>query len=204
MTRSMLELARQAGVDRIIATPHVADPAALERVHQNTEPVRALTQALGIRLYLGGEVRVSALLNASDAQLRAYRLGIDGFLLVEFQNDALPLRWEFLICDLVARGVCPIVAHPERYRYIQKDLGVAEQMISYGCELQLDAQSLTGLPLSPERRAARQLLRRGMVSYVASDAHRPEDYRDFERIRKKFADVWPKDGLLARALGAQA
>ena len=42
--------------------------------------------------------------------------------------------------------------------------------------------------------------REGLVDYVASDAHRPGDYDDFERAYRTFRGEWPADNRLKQAL----
>ena len=66
----------------------------------------------------------------------------------------------------------------------------------------MDAGGLLARPLSAERKTARRLLREGMVSYVASDAHRPEHYDTFERAYRTFRGEWPQENRLSAALRA--
>ena len=94
-------------------------------------------------------------------------------------------------CYLTGKGYLPIIAHPERYFYVQKDMGIAREMMDYGCELQVDAGGLLAGPWSAEQKTARKLLERGMASYIASDAHRPEQYTVYGKVFRKFRDEWP-------------
>ena len=76
-------------------------------------------------------------------------------------------------------------------------------MRDLGCELQVDACGLMAPLMSDERRTARRLLREGMASYVASDAHRPGDYDDYERAYRTFRGEWPGNNRLTQALLAK-
>ena len=73
-------------------------------------------------------------------------------------------------------------------------------MLELGCELQLDAGGLMAGLFSAERKIARKMLKEGMVSYIASDAHRPEDYAVFEKAQRTFRDEWPTENRLLEEL----
>lgn len=193
MCAQMLDRAADAGVSAIVCTPHVYRPEDLPRSRKAATEACALARERGIRLYGGCEFNYRVLAKLSLAQLAPYCLAGTRCLLLEFSNDRLPPGWEPMISDMLEAGLLPIIAHPERYAYIHRDLGVAEEMLSLGCELQVDAGGLMAGPFSAERKTARALLSQGMVSYVASDAHRPEHYDTLERARKMFQAEWPEE-----------
>ena len=97
----------------------------------------------------------------------------------------------------------PIIAHPERYTYIQMDIGIAEEMLVYRCELPVDAGGVMAVLFSAERKTARKLLSEGMVSYIDSDAHRPEHYATFEKDWRMFKGEWPRETQLMHLLGGK-
>ena len=81
--------------------------------------------------------------------------------------------------------------------------GIAQAMSDLGCEMQVDACGLMAGLLSAEQRTARKLLKEGYVSYIASDAHSPEDYKEFEKVRRVFRGEWPEGSRLLAQLRAQ-
>lgn len=89
------------------------------------------------------------------------------YVLVEF-NRLVPADASVEILGrIVAQGLVPLLAHPERYAVCSPDLGRRWQRA--GVVLQLDATTL----LADSRRAgrARALLEAGCASIVASDNH---------------------------------
>ena len=140
------------------------------------------------------------MLKTGTDKLHDYCLAGTPCILLEFSNERLVPDWEILLTEIVDKGYMPIIAHPERYTYIQKDLGIAEEMISYGCELQVDAGGLLAGLFTAERKTARKLLSEGMVSYIASDAHRPEHYATFEKVWRTFKGEWPQENQLMHIL----
>ncbi len=93
-------------------------------------------------------------------------------------------------------GLHIIIAHPERYTPIQDDIGIAERMAEIGCELQVSVGSLNK-GFASKRKCALAMLEKGLVSYIASDAHRPEDYRVYDKINKKYGKLLAAGALLA-------
>jgi len=111
--------------------------------------------------------------------------GSDEFLL-ELSTSVLPVNLEHTLCRLQEQGLRIIIAHPERYRYIQNDNSIAERLVRDGCALQLSANFAVAGRLSPIYRCAKKLLDAGYISAIASDAHVSEDYRTFKTVFEKY------------------
>jgi protein-tyrosine phosphatase len=200
MAVEMLKAARRAGIDRIIATPHVGKGHGVERYLDSFTRMCGRAEKHDIQLIPGCELGVSVLVGREITPdgLSPYQIGQTRFVLLEFPDDAPPADWEYLTSDVKRAGYHAIIAHPERYRYM--GLVMAQDLINYGCELQLDAMAFLGSLLSSERRTASKLLDGGLASYIASDAHRPGDYDSYQVIRRRLGDNWPTDGLLEKIL----
>jgi protein-tyrosine phosphatase len=79
-----------------------------------------------------------------------------------------------LVERLVARGVQPILAHPERHAEFLRDARLVETLIARGCLIQVNAQSVVRPPSPADGRLIRGWFQRGMVHLVASDGHSPD------------------------------
>lgn len=186
----MLKAARSVGIDRIVCTPHCRGRRFdYDRIVSHFGMLRDFAESKGFEMALGFEVfwENLALYGVDEAD----RLCIEdtNLLLLEFSTDAMPASWRNMIHALTGRGITPIIAHPERYRPVQHDLGIAEELKDMGCLLQLSGNFHVGGRFSPTRKAAVKLLERGLVDYVASDAHCPEHYQEFDealRIARKY------------------
>jgi protein-tyrosine phosphatase len=194
----MLKAARSAGIEKIVATPHARKASALERAGSAYGRARDLAKGFGIQLILGCELGVSALAGCviSPETLAPFMIGDTRTILLEFPADVPPVDWEYLVSDIARAGCRVIIAHPERYPYVARNLALAKDLISYGCELQLDAGSFLNGRFSAERRTAYKLLDGGLASYIASDAHRPKDYEALIAVRRRLGNAWPTGGLL--------
>ncbi len=77
------------------------------------------------------------------------------------------------------RALVPIIAHPERYRYLQKEPELAQVLFQEGALFQVNADSLCRGSGRAQFKLAKEMVNRGLVSFLATDAHgldfRPND-----------------------------
>jgi protein-tyrosine phosphatase len=93
------------------------------------------------------------------------------YLMVEFDFMNLPYQGEEVLFQLIARGIVPVITHPERNLEIARAPKRYYQMIKMGCLGQVTAMSLTGEFGSEVKRAAEQLLAHRLIHFIASDTH---------------------------------
>ena len=170
---AMLRLAAQTGTTDIVATPH----ANLEfpfRPGVIAERVQQLQSAVGSspRIHRGCDFNLrleniqSALVNHRDFTINSGR-----YLMVEFPESFLSPPMDEVLRQFAARGIVPVVTHPERNPILQGSPEICERWIGQGCLAQVTAQSITGEFGRAAKDTAWALLRRGFVHFVASDAH---------------------------------
>jgi protein-tyrosine phosphatase len=108
----------------------------------------------------------------SDERLR---LGGTSFVLIEWPRFQIPPETRSVVSRIRTRGFRPVVAHPERYAGIDKELELAAEWKRMGAYLQVNYGSLVGQYGSRVKEAAFALLRAGLIDYLSSDFHgRPE------------------------------
>jgi protein-tyrosine phosphatase len=174
-----------AGFTRIVTTPHLDasllrhdPPGADAYLDLVTRGFRSLAQRVTIRfpsldLRRGHEVRLDVPeCDFTDPRLR---LGETSFVLVEWPRFHIPPETVAVLTRLRGQGVRPVVAHPERYSGVEKELELVSEWKRAGAYLQVNYGSLVGRYGPDVRRAAFTLLREGRVDYFSSDFHgRPE------------------------------
>lgn len=174
-----LSLARtlvQEGIRAAIATPHYNDEFPQRTAAEIQARVNDLQQQLDlhgipIRLFAGHEVLIRPGLVEDIQAGRLATLNNSRYLLLELWNSTWLPETERVIFTLLANGIIPILAHPERYRAIQKDPARLAALIKQGVLAQLTASSLTGWQGNTTRRCAENLLKKGLIHCIASDAH---------------------------------
>lgn len=179
---AMLQKAQAVGIDTIMCTPHCRwDSFDKGKVEDAFQLIDEIAAPLGISLELGYEVNATKLMSLGIERAPEFALGDTGLFLLEFNDRALTPNWQRLIYQLQGMGLQVIIAHPERYRDVQKSLDIAREMKELGCYLQLSANFIKGGMLDTRRRIATALLKEDLIDYVASDAHRPDDYAVFAK-----------------------
>src|SRR5688500_13311327 len=170
----MARAARAAGITTLAATSHIdhnflVDPAGIpERV----AAVRALLAEHGVDLDVvrGGEVALTRLIELTDDELRHVHLGRGRHLLVEPPFASPVPSLEKLFDDLRERGHEVLIAHPERCVATAAP-DRAQALVEQGAILQVTGSALLGQFGSTVRATAIELLARGIVDVIASDAH---------------------------------
>ena len=169
----MLRMAAAAGTTDIVASPHANhefrfDPALVER------EIAGLQAAIGAtpQIHYGCDFQLTPD-NIEDA-IRSpgkYSINHRGYLLVEFSDFLIPKTTSEIFARLMGAGMCPIVTHPERNQLLQSRVKELAEWVEEGALIQVTAQSLLGLFGKSARTAAHELMRKGMVHFLASDAH---------------------------------
>ena len=204
---AMLQAALRAGVSAITCTPHVRDPYfdGIEDYKRDFRAYEAFAQESASWLAKKGLPPVPVTMGFEVNVRKLEELGLDWLprlctersrdLLLELSVGASPSRYddyERLVFRLQGEGYHIIVAHPERYRAIQQDLGLAEELGNMGCDVQAGADFIEGGRLGREKKPARELFRRGLYTHIASDAHNPHHYDLLARAAKKYGKRLPR------------
>jgi protein-tyrosine phosphatase len=189
-----VELARAlhaAGTRTVAATPHVRDdhPFPLRVIGPRVRQLNRLFAHRGIEIEVvaGAEVALSKLTELDDETLGDLCLGRGPHLLVESPYTYAPELLEKVIFDLQARGVRPVLAHPERSPSFFEEPGRLARLVENGVLCSVTAGSMAGTFGGSVRRFSLELFKEELVHDVASDAHgptgRPLDLRyGFERL----------------------
>lgn len=172
----MLDSYAAQGFRTVVATPHLVGPLHPEyaervvRAHVALEP---LARDRGITLARGFEIQLDP---GTARQLTAHlpiTLAGTGVVLVDLPFTEWPLYADAAFFAVQAAGYRIILAHPERYPGIQGDPGRAEALVARGIALQVNVGSFCGVFGNAARKSAEDLIARGLVHMVATDAHSP-------------------------------
>ena len=174
-----LSLARvlvQEGIRAAVATPHYNDEFPKRSVSEIRERVNDLQQELNrhtipLQLFAGHEVLIRPGLVEDIFAGRIATLNGSRYLLLELWNTSWLPETEHTIFELLAHGIIPIIAHPERYWAIQKDPNRLVNLQQQGVLIQVIASSFLGVQGNTARRCAEVLLKKGFVQVIASDSH---------------------------------
>jgi protein-tyrosine phosphatase len=188
----------EAGTTVLAATSHVnlsfgLVPAELTAAR---EAVVARLAADGIPLEVvqGGEVSPGRLPSLRDEDLHAVTLGSGPWVLLECPLSPAAAGMDLMVADLRRRGFGVLLAHPERSPSFQSHPDDLARLLELGALAQVTAAALAGGFGDAARRSAFDLVERGLVHVLASDAHhhvgRPPGIADaVEAMRERYGDV---------------
>jgi protein-tyrosine phosphatase len=94
--------------------------------------------------------------------------------LFEVNTQMMPAEMENQLFQIRTSGYLPVMAHPERYAAVQRDVSLAERLGRHAAML-IDLGALDGAHGKAELKTARRLVLEGLAHGAASDIHRPED-----------------------------
>lgn len=177
---ALLEMAADSGVDTLVATPHCNIPDTfdnyagpeMEQIFRNLEEERKRA-GIPLRLLRGMEVFATPDLPQLLGDGKVWTLNETRYFLMEFSFEEDPDFCRHVMRRCRERGFWPIIAHPERYDFIQEDPQLAFEWCIDGYGLQLNKGSLLGRFGLKAKWTAELLMRHGLAACVASDAHSP-------------------------------
>ena len=171
---SSLRWLKNNGVNRIYMTPHVMSDFPKNTSEYLSEKFNCFVKCLdndGIwdipELSLGAEYMLeTAFERHKEGGVLTYA---DSHILVETSYMMPPVGFISLLEKLMEDGYSPVLAHPERYQYMEaKDY---EYLKNQGIKFQLNLLSMTGSYGGQAKNKALQLLKAGYYDYAGSDFH---------------------------------
>jgi protein-tyrosine phosphatase len=100
-------------------------------------------------------------------------------ILVEFSFVSAPMSWKDDLFQLQIAGYEPILAHPERYVYLDADKRVYHTLADMGIALQVNILSFTGYYNKEAQALAQYLLKQRLISYFGTDIHHERHLQAF-------------------------
>ena len=175
-TMALLQQAVQEGITDLIATPHSSHPLYDVSFDTVTKRVLFLQQAidknnLPLTLYTGHEVRLCEHVISSVRAKKVHTLASSNYLLLELPSNTVPYYTIPLIRELLAEGIIPIIAHPERNKAIAERPVHLERLIREGAMAQVTAGSLAGHFGRTVQSLSLDLVKANLVHTYGSDVH---------------------------------
>lgn len=180
---------QQLGYRKLITSPHV-----MSDTYKNT-PEKILARLAKLRTYLQSQ--------EIDVQIDAaaeYYLDEQVFKMIENNQKMLTFGKNFLLFETnflnepfnmkefiflaTTKGYKPVLAHPERYAYLQNNIDKAEDLLDRGVLFQINISSITGFYSKIVQTTANKLIDRGWVHLLGSDCHHLQHVRLVEEAQQ--------------------
>lgn len=176
----MAKLAVEGGTKTIIVTPHSNIPDSYQNYFSRAYADkfrefnrRLKAENIPLEIFPGHEIFAAGNFVELIKKRRLMPLNNSDYPLVEFAfTEHADSVYEKLRL-LVAEGLTPIIAHPERYAFVIEDDFAPFRLKSMGCLLQLNKGSLKGNFGQGAYTVAHSIIENELADFVASDAHSP-------------------------------
>lgn len=172
----MLLLAYKKGTRNMILTPHYGRSfvkVSGEVIEERFQKLKQWANAHcpDMQLYLGREVAYTSQTRQRLEEGRILTLCDSHYVLLEFRPEDPFSKIREGVTSLQAAGYWVILAHAERCQCIAENIFRAEELAHMGICIQINGDSIFGKNGISSQRFVRQLLKRRLVHFVASDGH---------------------------------
>lgn len=173
---SCLRALAEVGYQKVIITPHFCVPRfpnTEDDIQQRYARLCQLADEAGVQIEMAGiagEYRIDSGFAQRMEQPRFLKVA-GKYVLVEFSLHTQMPGADELIFDMQMDGYEIILAHPERYPYLNIDGPRMEQLLNQGVYLQSNILSLGGFYGEEAKRRAYAMIERGWISFLGTDTH---------------------------------
>lgn len=200
-TLKMARIAAENGITDIVATPHCNIPGHYQnyfgREYKQVfwKAADAIRQSgIPVKLYPGMEVYVTDQVPDLIRQKKIVPLNCSHYLLVEFDFRSDPGYADLMLDKIASMGLIPVVAHVERYHFLQDDPVMAKRWREKGYAVQVNKASYLGKFGEKEQNTVEFLTEQKWVDVIATDAHSPR-YRtpSMESVYEELYTDYPEE-----------
>lgn len=172
----MLEEAKRAGFTDIILTPHYMQDYYIEpsaKIKEKIDTFYEDAKNIGINLYQGNEIYATRDIVDLIKNNEAACLNKSRYVLLELPMQNIPMNLDEIIYLLLENKYIPVIAHPERYKYVQENPNMLIEYIEKGVLFQSNFGSIVGVYGNSIKDTVKKLLTHNMIHFLGSDTHRP-------------------------------
>ena len=194
----LLKRLHEIGFKNVILTPHYIEGS--EYSCENKEKKNKLEQIkkelakqkIDINICLGNEIFINDNIYELIKNGVIHTLNNTRYILVElpFHNQIVNL--EDIIYELKIKGLKPIIAHPERYTYFQKNYKEIDRLREEGFLFQGNYASILGYYGKDSQKLLKYMLKKQYIDYLGTDIHRTSKtyvIDNFEKIEKSIIKI---------------
>lgn len=180
---NMLDIAASSGIRTIVATPHANIPGSFKNYYDSKGGWydRLFSKCLEtiekhdipITMLSGMEIFATEDIDSLIKDGRVLPINSTRYFLIEFNFGEDPAFADYVVDKVLKTGALPVIAHPERYDFVQEYPDDIRGWIERGCAVQVNKGSFLGRFGKSAQKTAYRLMDLGCVTAAASDAHTP-------------------------------
>ena len=191
-TFNLIKEAKNVGFDAIVSTSHYMENYYETNVPEREVWINAIYENLqvkniNIRLYLGNEIYLTENIIKLLEEGKASTINDTSYVLFEMPLNAEPLNLYDIVYEMMQCKLVPILAHPERYSFVQKDPELIYDLIQKGVLMQANYGSIIGQYGEKAKMIVRKFLKNNMIHFLGTDVHRQNTI--YPRIPECLAEI---------------
>lgn len=192
-TIKLLEEAAENGFEQIILTPHYLEDTYVVNEKDRIEllnKVREYIPKNKVKLYLANEIYVTHNMLDLLKEKEASTINNTRYLLFELPMTRNISNLNDIIYALLENRYIPVIAHPERYKFVQENPNMLLDLISLGVLFQSNYGSLIGVYGNETKKTVKLLLKANMIHFMGTDVHRANTiYPKMNKIMKELRKI---------------
>ena len=176
-TFNLIKEAKSVGFEAIISTSHY-----IEEYYETNTPEREVwinaiyenlqAKNIDINLYLGNEIYLSENIIKLLEEGKASTINDTSYVLLEMPLNAEPMNLYDIIYEMMQYKLVPILAHPERYSFVQKEPELIYDLIEKGVLMQANFGSILGIYGEKAQIIVKKFFESNMIHFLGTDVHR--------------------------------
>ena len=196
-TVEILKEAKNAGFNKIISTSHYMEEYYNIDEKQRKKLIEEVKeQNQGIELFLGSEIYVTGNIVELLKNQKASTINNSKYVLFELPLNTKEIIAKEVIYRLIENNYVPIIAYPERYKYVQENIEYIMELVDMGALLQSNYGSIIGMYGRKAESTVKKLLKEDSVQFLGSDVHREKQvYDKIPKILKKLNKIVSKEKI---------
>ncbi len=169
------------GFQKAITTPHIHPnyPNTHDQILEGLEvlQIKLLSERIDFEIEAAAEYFVDDIFMEKIKKKEEILSFGSNYVLVESSFINKPLFFETCLFELQSKGYSPVLAHPERYRFLEGDIEWLQQLKEMGVLFQVTISSFTGFYGKMPQKIAKTLYEKSMVDFLGSDLHNNDQIR---------------------------
>lgn len=176
-TFNLIKEAKEAGFEGIVCTSHYMEnyyetnrperEVWINAIHENLE-----NKNIDMNLYLGNEIYMSDNIIELLEDGKATTMNDTSYVLFELPMNVEPMNLYDMVYEMQQYKIVPILAHPERYSFVQTDPELIYDLIDKGVLMQANYGSIIGQYGKKAQMIVQKFLENNMIHMLGTDVHR--------------------------------
>lgn len=195
----ILKHAEKAGFHSVILTPHYMKnyyEISADEIQEKINILRRKCEEenIDINLYQANEIYITNSITDLLNKDIASAINCSRYVLFELPMNEEPINLIEVIYKLIENNKIPIIAHPERYSFVQKDPNKLLELMEHGVLFQANYGSIVGQYGKDVQKTVKLLIKNNFISFLGTDVHKSGTiYTKMDEVYEELEEIISED-----------